>query len=237
MKKTVVITGADRGLGLALVREFLIKDYFVFAGQYMSEWGELGELKKEYEESLCLLPLDVSKDSSVQAAVCMVKEKTDSLDMLINNAGIAGGAGDIYELGDLNKGLAMFNTNSLGPLRMVHAFLPLLERGEGKRLCFVSSEAGSINVCHRTDGFVYPMSKTALNMAVRLLFEELYPKGYSFRLFHPGWVKSYMTGTKNTEGKFEPEESAASASKFFTESLMQEDVLRMYDNEFTVWPF
>jgi len=237
MKKTVVITGADRGLGLALVREFLLKDYLVFAGQYMSEWGELGELKKEYEASLCLLPLDVSEDSSVQAAVCMVKEKTDSLDMLINNAGIAGGAGDIYELGDLNKGLAMFNTNSLGPLRMVHAFLPLLERGEGKRLCFVSSEAGSIGVCHRTNGFVYPMSKTALNMAVRLLFEELYPKGYSFRLFHPGWVKSYMTGTKSTEGKFEPEESAASASKFFTEKLMHEEVLRMYDNEFTVWPF
>jgi len=237
MKKTVVITGADRGLGLALVREFLLKDYLVFAGQYMSEWGELGELKKEYEASLCLLPLDVSEDSSVQAAVCMVKEKTDSLDMLINNAGIAGGAGDIYELGDLNKGLAMFNTNSLGPLRMVHAFLPLLERGEGKRLCFVSSEAGSIGVCHRTNGFVYPMSKTALNMAVRLLFEELYPKGYSFRLFHPGWVKSYMTGTKSTEGKFEPEESAASASKFFTENLMHEEVLRMYDNEFTVWPF
>lgn len=237
MKKTVVVTGADRGLGLAIVREFLEKDYIVFAGQYMSDWGELGDLRDEYGESLCILPLDVSKDSSVKAAVQYVKEKTESLDMLINNAGIAGGAGDIYELEDLSKGLAMCNTNSLGPLRMVHAFLPLLEKGEEKRLCFVSSEAGSISVCHRTDGFVYPMSKAALNMAVRLLFEDLYPKGYTFRLFHPGWVKSYMSGAKSTEGKFEPEESAASACKFFTESLMHEDVLRMYDNEFAVWPF
>lgn len=237
MKKTIVVTGADRGLGLAVVKDFLEKGYVVFAGQYMPDWGELGELKKEYGENLCILPLDVSKDSSVKAAVEIVKEKADTLDMLINNAGIAGAAGDIYELEDLNKGLAMYNTNCLGSLRMVHAFLPLLEKGTEKRLCFVSSEAGSISVCHRTEGFVYPMSKTALNMAVRLLFEELYPKGYTFRLFHPGWVKSYMSGTKSTVGKFEPEESAASACKFFIEELLQEDVLRMYDNESVVWPF
>ncbi|SHO43236.1 SDR family NAD(P)-dependent oxidoreductase [Anaerocolumna xylanovorans] len=237
MGKAAVITGADRGLGLAIVKEFLEKGYLVYAGQYMAEWGELGDLKKEYEDKLRIIPLDVGDDSSVKNACKLVQAETDSIDMLVNNAGIAGSAGDIYELEELERGLAMYNTNCLGALRMVHAFLPLLEKGEEKRLCFVSSEAGSISVCHRGEGFVYPMSKTALNMAVRMLFEELYPKGYTFRLFHPGWVKSYMSGTKSTVGKFEPEESAASACKFFAEELMQEDVLRMYDNEFAVWPF
>lgn len=237
MKKTVIVTGADRGLGSAMVKEFLEMDYVVFAGQYMAEWGELAALKEEYGDSLHIIPLNVADDISVKNAYRLVSEETDSLDMLVNNAGIAGFAGDIYELEELDKGLAMYNTNCLGALRMVHAFLPLLEKGEGKRLCFVSSEAGSISVCHRTDGFVYPMSKAALNMAVRLLFEELYPKGYTFRVYHPGWVKSYMTGTKSTVGKFEPEESAASARQFFTEALLHEDVLKMYDNESTVWPF
>lgn len=237
MGKTAVVTGADRGLGLAIVKELLEKNYTVYAGQYMTEWGELGELKKGYGDRLRIMPLDVADDASVKKACEFVKAETDSLDMLVNNAGIAGSAGDIYELVELEKGLAMFDTNCLGAMRMVHAFLPLLEKGEEKKLCFVSSEAGSISVCHRGEGFVYPMSKTALNMAVRLLFEELYPRGYTFRLFHPGWVKSYMSGTKSTVGKFEPEESAASACKFFIEELKQEDVLRMYDNEFAVWPF
>lgn len=237
MGKTAVVTGADRGLGSAIVKELLEKNYTVYAGQYMAEWGELGELKKGYGDRLRIMPLDVADDASVKKACEIVKGETDSLDMLVNNAGIAGSAGDIYELAGLEKGLAMFDTNCLGAMRMVHGFLPLLERGEEKKLCFVSSEAGSISVCHRGEGFIYPMSKTALNMAVRLLFEELYPRGYTFRLFHPGWVKSYMSGTKSTVGKFEPEESAAAACKFFIEELKQEDVLRMYDNEFAVWPF
>lgn len=237
MGKTAVITGADRGLGLAVVKEFLEKGYEVFAGQYMAEWGELAVLKKEYDEGLHMIPLDVGNDISVKNAFDLVAKETDSIDILVNNAGITGSAGDIYELEELEKGLAMYNTNCLGALRMVHAFLPLLERGGEKRLCFVSSEAGSISVCHRQEGYVYPMSKTALNMAVRLLFEELNPRGYTFRLYHPGWVKSYMSGRKSKAGKFEPEESAASACQFFVQNLEHEDVLKMYDNEFAVWPF
>ncbi|MGN6713524.1 SDR family NAD(P)-dependent oxidoreductase [Anaerocolumna jejuensis] len=237
MGKTAVITGADRGLGLAVVKEFLEKGYKVFAGQYMAEWGELADLKKEYDEDLHIIPLDVGSDISVKNAFDLVTKETDSIDMLVNNAGIAGSAGDIYELEELERGLAMYNTNCLGALRMVHAFLPLLERGGEKRLCFVSSEAGSISVCHRQEGYVYPMSKTALNMAVRLLFEDLNPRDYTFRLYHPGWVKSYMSGRKSKVGKFEPEESAASACQFFTQNLEHEDVLKMYDNEFAVWPF
>ncbi len=73
-----------------------------------------------------------------------------------------------------------------------------------KRLCFVSSEAGSITVAHRKDGYAYCMSKASLNMAVKLMFNELRPQGYTFRLYHPGWVNSYMGGDqKGTSGKYE----------------------------------
>ena len=237
MKKSAVITGADRGLGFAMVREFLEKGYCVYAGRYLPEWKELEELKEGYGEKLITVPLDVTSDLSVKNAYDMISGRTASIDILVNNAGISGSAGDIFDLGNTDQGLAVFNANCLGALRMVRTFLPLIEKGRDKRLCFVSSESGSISVCHRSEGFIYPMSKTALNMAVRLLFEELNPKGFRFRLFHPGWVKSYMSGKKSTAGKFEPEESAASAVRFFINELKQEDVLRMYDNEAAVWPF
>lgn len=68
---------------------------------------------------------------------------------------------------------------------------PRCSAAEGmKRLCFVSSEAGAVSVAHREDLSSYCMSKTALNMAQRLMFNQLQPMGYSFRLFHPGWVRS-----------------------------------------------
>jgi NAD(P)-dependent dehydrogenase (short-subunit alcohol dehydrogenase family) len=236
--KKVLITGADRGVGLALTEEFLKEQWTVFAGQYMKEWGELERLKSRYGDLLYIIPLDVSSDGSVKDALSVITPLTDCIDMIVNNAGISGGVGDIYEHGDFNKGLAIFNTNCLGPLRVTNTFLPLLDCPESlKRLCYVSSEAGSVSVCHRNDGFIYPMSKTALNMAVNLLFNELKPRGYTFRLYHPGWVRSYMSGKKSTQGKFEPEETATSAVQYFLKEEAHEDVLRLVDNENVTWPF
>jgi NAD(P)-dependent dehydrogenase (short-subunit alcohol dehydrogenase family) len=236
--KTVLITGADRGVGYALVECFLKENWRVFAGQFMPSWDGLEKLKGLYGDSLSVIALDVSDEKSVQGAYREVGALTSRLDMLINNAGISGGIGDIFEPGDLLKALQIFSVNSLGPLRMTNTFLPLLEDPEGlKRICFVSSEAGSVSVCHRAEGFIYPMSKTALNMGVKLLFKGLYPRGFTFRMYHPGWVRSYMSGKKSVMGKFEPEETAASAIRFFIEDQRHEDVLRLVDNEGVTWPF
>jgi NAD(P)-dependent dehydrogenase (short-subunit alcohol dehydrogenase family) len=238
MSKTVLITGADRGLGYALAECFLKENWTVFAGQFMPGWDALEKLKARCGDSLNIITLDVSEEDSVGAAYREVRAKTGRLDMLVNNAGISGGAGDIFTLGDLSRGSQIFSVNSLGPLRVTNTFLPLLEDPESlKRICFVSSEAGSVSVCHRGEGFIYPMSKTALNMAVKLLFTQLRGRGYSFRLYHPGWVRSYMSGKKSTMGKFEPEETAASAIRFFIDGQPHEDVLRLVDNEGVTWPF
>jgi NAD(P)-dependent dehydrogenase (short-subunit alcohol dehydrogenase family) len=236
--RKVLISGADRGVGFALAEAFLKEGWTVFAGQYMREWDELDTLKSRYADALYIIPLDVSSTESVNRAFDSVKAVTEYLDMIVNNAGISGGAGDITAIEDVQKGAQIFNVNCLGPLRITHAFLPLTTHtGSLKRLCYVSSEAGSVSVCHRRDGFIYPMSKTALNMAVKLLFEDLHPKGYSFRLYHPGWVRSYMSGVKSTHGKFEPEETAAAAIRYFLKDQAREDALRLVDNENAVWPF
>ena len=75
-------------------------------------------------------------------------------------------------------------------------------------------------------------------MCVRLLFNELQPKGYTFRLYHPGWVRSYMAGDEKTvRGRYEPEESAQAAYRQFTSSRGYEDALIMTDIKGELWPF
>jgi NAD(P)-dependent dehydrogenase (short-subunit alcohol dehydrogenase family) len=113
----------------------------------------------------------------------------------------------------------LFDVNALGALRMVGAFLPLLDKGEMKRLCFVSSEAGSIDRAARESWFGYTMSKAALNMAVKILFNHLRPEGFTFRLYHPGWMRTYMGGVKNSKADMEPDEAAEYALAYFLEAL------------------
>ena len=227
--KTVFITGADRGIGLSLCKIFLENGWQVFAGRFMKDWAELDTLKKEYGESLSLISLDVGNDISVRQAAEKVKKQANCLDMLINCAGI-------FQNGSNDTTLRCLNINSIGPLRMVESFLPLMEHGD-KKLCFFSSEAGSITLAHRNGDLSYCVSKTCLNMAVRLMFDKLQPHGYHFRLYHPGWVRTYMSGEKSTVGNFDPEETAEVAYRQFVSETAYEDVLIMRDVSDEMWPF
>lgn len=229
---TVFITGADRGIGFALCEFFIELDWTVIAGQFMPEWPQLAnlaELTKANGRRLEIVPLDVGDDDSVRAAAKTVAGMTGTVDMLINCAGIAGGDSEEHIR-------AMMNINSIGPIRVTQAFLPLMEKGM-RRICFLSSEAGITTLAHRTGHAGYCLSKTALNMAVRLMFNELQPKGYTFRLYHPGWVRSYMSGSKSETGRFEPEEAANVAFLQFLNDRPWEDVLVMTDIRDEAWPF
>ena len=239
MERTVLVTGADRGLGFALCAGLLKGGWHVFAGQYMPEWHELTGLKNEYPETLHLLPLDISSMESVKVAAEIVQVLTDHLDVLINNAGVNSETvyATIHEHQDYDEMHRLYDVNALGALRVVEAFLPLIERGQAKRLCFVSSEASSIGRAERTSWFGYCMSKAALNMGVKILFNDLHPAGYTFRVYHPGWVRSYMHGEKNMEATLEPEEAAAYAIPLLLNDREDEDRLVMLDHEGKEWPW
>jgi len=226
----VVITGADRGVGLALCREFLSAGWHVFAGIYLSYWKELDELLKNYSSQLTLVELNAADPESISQAAKQTAKITDRIDILIHCAGIF--QGDTPE--NIHNQLAV---NAVGAVNVTEAFLPLMLEGM-KRLCFFSSEAGSIPLAHRTENMGYCMSKTALNMAVKLMFNELSHEGFTFRIYHPGWVRSYMAGdTKSTEGKFEPEETAKTAYEQFVSRRECETVLFMTDVNGHMWPF
>lgn len=239
MTSTAFVTGADRGLGLALCAGLLARGWRVFAGQYMPDWPELAALAEQFPSALTPVPLDVAAGESVAAAAAQVAGLTPSLDLLINNAGVNSptsrrGIREPQDYGEMNR---LYATNALGPLRVVEALLPLLDAGAGKRLCFVSSEAGSINRAARTSWFGYCMSKAALNMGARLLFNDLRPQGYSFRVYHPGWIRSYISGAKNPDAELEPEEAAELALGYFLTDRADEDALVLRDYAGREWPW
>lgn len=237
--KTVLVTGADRGLGLALCAGLLEQGWTVFAGQFLPEWPELSALVAQHLGKMHILPLDVSDIESVRQAAQQAASLTSHLDLLISNAGIThpNMMRTIREEQDYDGIQQMYNVNAVGALRVMEAFLPLLDQGSLKRLCFVSSEAGSIARSYRTSWFGYCMSKSALNMAVSILFNDLRPAGYTFRVYHPGWVRSYMSGEKNMEADLEPEEAAACALPIFLNPRLDEDRLVLVDYKNEEWPW
>jgi NAD(P)-dependent dehydrogenase (short-subunit alcohol dehydrogenase family) len=239
MAQTVLVTGADRGLGFALCTELLKQDWQVFAGQYMPQWPDLSILAGQYPQTLHIVSLDVSSLESTRAAALAVAKQTDHLEVLINNAGIYAPTArrPIREPQDYAEMHRLYDVNALGPLRVTEAFLPLMERGSLRRLCFISSEAGSITRSERKAEFGYCMSKAALNMAIKILFNDLSPQGYTFRAYHPGWIRSYMSGEKNMEATFEPEEAARKAIPLLLGQPENEGQLILIDYEGNEWPW
>lgn len=238
-RQIAFVTGADRGLGFALCEGLLSRGWRVFAGQNLPGWTQLAELGTRFGDTLHIVTLDVTSGESVRAAAQAVAAASDHLDALINNAGVNSPTSPrpIREPQDFAEMQRMYDVNALGPLRVVEAFLPLLDAGALKRLCFVSSEAGSIGRAERRSWFGYTMSKAALNMATQLLFNDLRPAGFTFRLYHPGWIRSYISGVKGVEADLEPEEAAIPALTYFLEAVVDEDVLALRDWQGQEWPW
>ncbi len=244
MDSIAVITGADRGLGRALAAGLLAGGWRVFAGQYLPDWPELAALASQYPDRLDILPLDVSSSASVRGAAQTVGQRCDRVDLLINNAGVNNSQAahkTLRQQPDYDEMQRLYNTNALGPLRVVESFLPLVDCSDQKRLCFVSSEAGSTTRSQRDAWYGYCMSKAALNMGVRNLFNLLRPDGYTFRLYHPGWMRTYIGGeSKGTRAPTEPEQAAIPALAHFLEDYADpaaEDHLVMKDYKGEEWPW
>lgn len=239
LKRTALVTGSDRGLGLSITRRLAASGWRVFASSYLPDWQELTTLAAAYPDHITLVGLDIASDASVRAARETVAAQTDRIDLIVNNAAVSSPLKErsIREPQAYDELMRLFDVNALGALRVVQEFLPLTAPSDLKRLCFVSSEAGSISRCTRTTWYSYCMSKAALNQGVKTLFNALYPAGYTFRLFHPGWMRTYMSGEKNDKAELEPDDVAAAALAYFTHSLADEDRLVMRDWSGREWPW
>lgn len=208
-QRWALVSGADRGLGLSLVKGLLERGYQVFAGLHLDKGALHKEVEQAYEGRLQFLTLDITSDASVEQVYEKVREETGALDILINNAAILGNiTATVEDELDFAEMERVFGVNALGSLRMSNRFVSLVMDSRDKLILNISSEAGSIGSCWRNAWYAYCMSKAALNMQSKLMHNQLAPKGGRVMVVHPGHVQTYMQGKLDTAGKLTPDESA-----------------------------
>ena len=192
----VVVTGASRGLGLEFTRQWLAVGHRVFAlARDPAGADELSELAREHPDTLLPLPCDVTDDGSVREAARRVAEQVDGLEIVLNNAGVGGWRGGIEDL-DLAEVRRVFDVNTLGPIRVTRAFLPLLRKGRPpRRLVHITSLMGSLGDNRSGGSYPYRISKAALNVVGVNLAHELKDEEIVSAVLHPGWVRTDMGGS------------------------------------------
>ena len=207
MSERVMITGANRGIGLALASEYLSRGRIVLAGCRRADAAEaLRALEPMGEAALHVISLDIDSDASCAAAAEAAGEIVDGLDVLINNAAVGGADGGMsIATVDLPAAESIFRTNTLGAIRVTRAMLPLLRGGANPRVVNISSGAGQITGRDKPGMLDYGASKAALNFVTVSLAAELRDDGITVVPMCPGWVKTDMGGP---EAKIEPAESA-----------------------------
>ncbi len=194
MAYKILITGANRGLGLALAEKLLAGGHSIYAINRRDS-DELLQLEEEYPESLHRYSGDVADEASIQQALARIGRRASALDIVVNNAAVHLDQARLpLEQVDFSVYLPAFQVNSVGPLVVVKHALPLLRKGQKKLIVNVSSEAGSIGACCRKSEYSYCMTKAALNMASRILQNAWKGEGIKVLALHPGWFSSDMGG-------------------------------------------
>lgn len=190
----ILVTGANRGIGLEMVKQFKEKGHHVLA-VCRSPSQELLALDVEVIEDT-----DVTDDSDLQRLLIQIEGR--EIDYLINNAGILkrNTLGDI----DFDSVQQQFVVNAMGPLRVTEKLLPVL--ADNAKIGIVTSRMGSIGDNDSGSSYGYRMSKAAANMAAKSLAVDLKDKGIAVAALHPGYVKTDMTGQ---QGYVEAEQAAA----------------------------
>jgi len=197
---TVLITGANRGLGLEFTKQYVVDDWDVLATARDPDTSkELQALAKEYPK-LRLLQVDVADEKSIRHLAKQVDGKP--IDVLILNAGMYPRDGQkIGEIDYTGWRLAV-ETNVFGPMRVAEVLLPNVEASKRKQIAALSSSMSSLravqgaSVSQSGTAYQYRTSKTALNMTMAILAKELEPRGISVVLLDPGWVQTDMGGRR-----------------------------------------
>jgi NAD(P)-dependent dehydrogenase (short-subunit alcohol dehydrogenase family) len=186
----VLVTGASRGIGLELVKILAERGERVWAvARTPQRSSELEQLARSHG----VTPISVDiQDDQLESTLQIALKDVSHLDVLINNAGIGEDFDASLAKLSIEKLRQMLDVNSLGPLRVTRALLPLLKRAKHPRVAHITSLMGSISDNSGGRAYGYRMSKAALNMFNKCFAIE--EPGIASVVLHPGWVKTSMGG-------------------------------------------
>jgi NAD(P)-dependent dehydrogenase (short-subunit alcohol dehydrogenase family) len=191
MPGIALVTGANKGIGLEVVRQLATRGWRVFlTGRSLAS---VRKAASPLGPSVIPVPLDVTSRVSIEAALSVVSQSVTHLDVLINNAGILDhDEGSIFDL-HAQRLRRMFETNTIGPLLVTQTFLPWLRKSESGRIINVSSGSGQLSDMG-TWAPAYSISKTALNGVTGQFAAALSDSNIAVNSVCPGWVKTDMGG-------------------------------------------
>ncbi len=225
--RTVLVTGANRGLGLEFARQYAATGWTVIATAREPMGAD--DLRA-IGQGIRIEELDVADPASVASLAARLKD--EPIDLLINNAGVGAGGRSLADVkpDDYER---VIQVNAIGPMRVTQALLPNLKAGKGKMVVSISSGLGSI--ANNTGGgyYGYRESKAALNMFMRTLAAELKDDGFICIAMSPGWVKTDMGGP---DAQLTPEQSISGMKKVI-DSLKAEDSGKFWNHEGKIVPW
>jgi NAD(P)-dependent dehydrogenase (short-subunit alcohol dehydrogenase family) len=194
---TVLVTGANRGLGLEFVRQYADDGWLVYAACRAPKAAkELKELESRHGDRIRILALDVTDGESVKSAAGHLRG--EPIDLLINNAGVGGPPGQRLGSFDYTAWAKVLDANTLGPMRVVEAFVENVAKSHDKRIVTITSGMGSIEDNTSGGSYAYRSSKAGVNAIMKSLSLDLAPRGVTCVVVNPGWVRTDMGGPRGT---------------------------------------
>ena len=188
----VLITGANRGLGLGFVKKYLEKNVHVLCTtRNISGSKELLECKERYPNNIEIFELDLLKENGAETLANQLNEMP--IDILINNAGV-GSSNQHFEAVSSKPWLEVLKVNLIAPLIITQSLIENVKKSSVKKINFLSSQLGSIKDNKSGGMYIYRSSKTGLNQVVKSLSIDLKAYGITVVALHPGWVKTDMGG-------------------------------------------
>lgn len=190
--KNVLVTGANRGIGLAFVSEYLkCGDRVIATCRHPAQAHALHELQHQYHGTLFILQMDVTNLQDIAACLVEIGKHMDALHLLINNAGILRPVERLEQI-TMHDLMESFQVNAAGPVMVAKACVELLRSGAPSKLVNITMPTPPISKCTRTSNQIYVASRYALNALTKMMALELYSSGITTIGLYPGMIQTDM---------------------------------------------